>query len=115
MDTKWLIAIVIGNVIAAIVKELVGAFIKRLPKMMATLIGKLMPTVISILIKHWQRIDLVMTGVVALSQFGFAFWASQTPKPISGGVVFGVAFLIGFGFWYVREFEHKLLAYAKPN
>jgi hypothetical protein len=44
-----------------------------------------------------------------------AFWLGWPDNPITGGVVFFIAFFVGFGFWNLRNFEDKLLAYKLDN
>lgn len=77
MDTKWLIAIVIGNVIAAIVKESVSGFIKLMPAMAATLTAKLRPMVVRILRRYW-RVGFDLLGMMLVG-LAFPFLAAQFP------------------------------------
>ncbi len=100
MDTKWLITIVIANVIAAIVKELVTGVIKRMPSTTATLTAKLKPIVTAFLRKYWRMlVDLVGMVVVII---GFRFVA-----PTLGPVTHGTVFVVGmFAAWFIYwQFE----------
>ena len=107
MDKHTLTTIIITAVVSTVAKELVSWFVRRS--------AKVATTVKDTVIRHWQMVDLINEGILSLAQFGFAFWASLTDKPITGPFVFFIALFVGVGFWYLREFEHKLLAYAKPK
>jgi cytochrome oxidase assembly protein ShyY1 len=111
MDKQTLIIVIITAVVSAIAKELTSWFVRRAAKITATVAT----TVKEALIKHARILDIVVAGVVVISFFGNAFWISQSDKPITGGGVFAIASLTGLGFWYLREFEHKLLAYARDK
>ena len=105
MDTKWLIAIVIGNVIAAIVKELVSSVIKRMPNMMATLIGKLKPTVISILRRYWRVIfDLVL---MVMSLFVLII-VMRSKEPLTRSDVFLISSMAYMLFHWQTQFAKDL-------
>jgi len=105
MDTKWLITIVIGNVIAAIVKESASWVIKRMPKMTATLIGKLKPTVIIILRRYWRVIfDLV---IIILSVITLRI-LTGSKEPMSRQDVYLISFAAYSLFYWNIEFSKDL-------
>src|SRR5437899_10660777 len=100
MDTKWLIAIVIANVIAAIVKESVAAFIKRMPKMMATLIGKLRPRVMSVLSRHWR---IIVDGGFTLYSWGALVLFMRSKDPVTRGDVVAISFMTCMLFYWQTQ------------
>jgi hypothetical protein len=107
MDKHTLTTIIITAVVSTVVKELVSWFVRRT--------AKVATTVKSTVIRYWRMIDIINEGVFSIFLFGLAFWLSWPGSPITGGVVFFIAFFVGFGFWNLRNFEDKLLAYKLDN
>jgi hypothetical protein len=113
MDTKWLIAIVIGNVIAAIIKELVSGVIKRIPKMTATLKAKLLAKVIHILHMNWSKgliiVDVIMWLFSGLSVLWLVYFSKS---PLTKESVMGIGMSCGAWFYWLhqinRDFERYL-------
>jgi hypothetical protein len=105
MDIHTLTIIIITAVVSTIAKELASWFVRRTATVAIT--------VKNAFIKYVRVLDIILAGLLPVWLFGCAFWLSHSGTPITGGVVFGTALLIGVGFWYLREFEHKLLAYKR--
>ena len=107
MNKHTLTTIIITAVVSTVAKELVSWFARRT--------AKVATTVKDAVIRHWRVIDIINEGFFSIFLFGLAFWLCWPGNPITGGVVFFTAFLVGFGFWNLGNFEHKLLAYKFEN
>jgi ABC-type arginine/histidine transport system permease subunit len=63
----------------------------------------------------WINLALIFSGILPLSLFADAWWIASSDKPLTGGAVFFISCLVGLGFWYLKEFEEKMVKHFRER
>ncbi len=99
MDMDTLTAALVIAAATAVMDRLVDGCAKRIPVVAEKASTKLMAWII----QRRRLFPPVMDLAQSAAQFGLALWLAAKAAPVSGGDVFGIAFLCGLGFWFLRE------------